>query len=161
MNATKDAQDLARGADRTPDDPTAQPGPSGATDRPARSSELHNDSTHDSSVDTDGKNREAARLANHEPISVDEITTSNATLDNSVAEARDGLAGFDSRLGGNKVLLALRPDYEVVDRGIELVEIPYVHDAAPPTSTRDEAEPLQQRWRTTRRFEIRRTKKPH
>ncbi len=50
--------------------------------------ELHNDRTHDSTVDTDGKNLEAARIAGHSPISPDEITTSNATL-----IARTGLHG--------------------------------------------------------------------
>jgi hypothetical protein len=80
--------------------------------------ELHNDRTHDSTVDTDGKNREAARLAGHSPIGPDEVTTSDATLDNSVPESRDGLAGFDSRVGGNHLLLALEPGCTVVDKGM-------------------------------------------
>jgi hypothetical protein len=82
------------------------------------SAELHNDSTHDSTVDTDGKNLEAARIAGHSPISPDEITTTNATLVNSVPESRDGMAGFDSRPGGNHLLLALEPGYTVVDKGM-------------------------------------------
>jgi|GEM_PF-454495 hypothetical protein len=82
------------------------------------SAELHNDRTHDSTVDTDGKNLEAARLAGHSPIGPDEVTTSNATLVNSVPEARDGLAGFDSRVGGNHLLLALEPGYELIDKGM-------------------------------------------
>ena len=87
--------------------------PAGASQQPRtsgpRTTELHNDRTHDSTVDTDGKNLEAARIAGHSPISPDEITTSNATLINSVPEAHDGMAGFDSRVGGNHLLLALEP----------------------------------------------------
>jgi hypothetical protein len=79
---------------------------------------IHNDRTHDSTVDTDGKNREAARLAGDGPIGADEITGSDATLDNSVAEARDGLAGFDSRRGGNHPMLAVQPGYRVIDHGM-------------------------------------------
>ncbi|MCC8392933.1 DUF3005 domain-containing protein [Paraburkholderia sp. MMS20-SJTR3] len=82
------------------------------------STDMHNDRTHDSTVDTDGKNHEAARIAGHSPISPDEITTSNATLDNSVPEALDGMAGFDSRIGGNHLLLALEPGYAVIDKGM-------------------------------------------
>ncbi|HEY3597423.1 MAG TPA: DUF3005 domain-containing protein [Paraburkholderia sp.] len=84
------------------------------------SAELHNDRTHDSTVDTDGKNREAARLAGDGVIGPDEVTTSNATLDNSVPEAADGLAGFDSRAGGNHLLLALEPGYSVVEKGMSV-----------------------------------------
>jgi hypothetical protein len=82
------------------------------------SAEIHNDRTHDSTVDTDGKNLEAARIAGHSPISPDEITTTNATLSNSVPESSDGLGGFDSRVGGNHLLLALVPGYTVIDRGM-------------------------------------------
>lgn len=82
------------------------------------STELHNDRTHDSTVDTDGKNLEAARIAGLSPIAPDEITTSNATLVNSVPEALDGMAGFDSRVGGNHLLLALEPGYTVIDKGM-------------------------------------------
>ncbi|MGF6771728.1 hypothetical protein P3T18_004215 [Paraburkholderia sp. GAS199] len=82
------------------------------------STELHNDRTHDSTVDTDGKNLEAARIAGYSPIAPDEITASNATLTNSVPEARDGMAGFDSRVGGNHLLLALEPGYVVIDKGM-------------------------------------------
>ncbi|HZZ12914.1 MAG TPA: DUF3005 domain-containing protein [Paraburkholderia sp.] len=82
------------------------------------STELHNDRTHDSTVDTDGKNLEAARIAGHSPIAADEITTSNATLTNSVPETPDGMAGFDSRPGGNHLLLALEPGYTVIDKGM-------------------------------------------
>jgi hypothetical protein len=82
------------------------------------STELHNDRTHDSTVDTDGKNLEAARLAGHSAIGPDEITTTNATLVNSMPEAGDGLGGFDSRVGGNHLLLALEPGYELIDKGM-------------------------------------------
>ncbi|ASL47174.1 hypothetical protein bAD24_III07260 [Burkholderia sp. AD24] len=96
-----------------PADTSTQPRTSGPT-----TTELHNDRTHDSTVDTDGKNLEAARIAGHSPIAPDEITTSNATLVNSVPEALDGMAGFDSRVGGNHLLLALEPGYTVIDRGM-------------------------------------------
>jgi hypothetical protein len=89
-----------------------------ATTHGPSSTELHNDRTHDSTVDTDGKNLEAARIAGHSPISPDEITTSNATLTNSVPEAHDGMAGFDSRVGGNHLLLALEPGCTVIDKGM-------------------------------------------
>ena len=94
-------------------DTTRKPGTGGPS-----STELHNDRTHDSTVDTDGKNLEAARLAGHSPIGPDEVTTSNATLVNSVPEAGDGLGGFDSRVGGNRLLLALEPGYTVIDKGM-------------------------------------------
>lgn len=96
-----------------PQDASRAPGTGGPS-----SAELHNDRTHDSTVDTDGKNLEAARLAGHSPIGPDEITTSNATLVNSVPESKDGLGGFDSRVGGNRPLLALEPGYEVIDKGM-------------------------------------------
>ena len=97
----------------TPADAGKQPRATGP-----RTAELHNDRTHDSTVDTDGKNREAARIAGDSPISPDEITTSNATLINSVPEAHDGMAGFDSRVGGNHLLLALEPGCTVIDKGM-------------------------------------------
>jgi hypothetical protein len=89
-------------------------------ERSMLSMEMHNDRTHDSTVDTDGKNREAARLAGYGTIGPDEVTTSNATLDNNVPEANDGLAGFDSRPGGSGVLLAVEPGYTVVEKGMML-----------------------------------------
>jgi Protein of unknown function (DUF3005) len=84
----------------------------------APSAELHNDRTQDSTVDTDGKNREAARLAGDGPIGPDEVVTSNATHVNSVPEAGDGIAGFDSRQGGNHLLVALEPGYVLVEKGM-------------------------------------------
>jgi hypothetical protein len=98
---------------RAPTDQSAQT-PEGSI----LSMEMHNDRSHDSTVDTDGKNREAARLAGHGVIGPDEVTTSNATLDNSLPEAEDGLAGFDSRLGGNHLLLALEPGCTIVEKGM-------------------------------------------
>ncbi|WP_109481892.1 DUF3005 domain-containing protein [Paraburkholderia sp. C35] len=87
----------------------------------ARSAEMHNDRTHDSTVDTDSKNLEAARIAGHAPIGPDEITTSNATLVNSVPDNPHAMvAGFDSRIGGNHLLLALEPGYRVVDKGMTM-----------------------------------------
>lgn len=82
-----------------------------------RSIELYNDATHDSTVDTDGKNREAARIASGGPISPDQMTTSNASLVNAMPETPDGFAGFDSRPGGNRPQFALRAGYAVVDKG--------------------------------------------
>lgn len=94
---------------------------SSAQTRPShpRSNELYNDDTHDSTVDTDGKNREAARIARGDPISPDQVTTSNATLDNAVPESPDGLAGFDSRPGGNHPALALRDGYVMIEKGFD------------------------------------------
>ncbi len=106
--------------------PAVKPEQSRTDPGSALSAELHNDRTHDSTVDTDGKNREAARLAGHGVIGPDEVTTSNATLDNSRPEATDGLAGFDSRAGGNHLLLALEPGYSVVEKG--MVVPPYERD---------------------------------
>lgn len=96
-----------------PADVTAQADKSGPN-----TAELHNDRTHDSTVDTDGKNLEAARIAGYSPIAADAITTSNASLANSVPESLDGMAGFDSRVGGNHLLLALEPGYTVIDKGM-------------------------------------------
>ena len=90
----------------------------------ARSAEMHNDRTHDSTVDTDSKNLEAARIAGHSPIGPDEITTSNASLVNSVPDNPYAeLAGFDSRIGGNHLLLALEPGYRVIDKGMLAPEV--------------------------------------
>ncbi|MUV24544.1 DUF3005 domain-containing protein [Burkholderia thailandensis] len=84
-----------------------------------RSVELYNDATHDSTVDTDGKNREAARIASGGPISPDQITTSNASLVNAMPETPDGFAGFDSRSGSNRPQVAPRAGYTVVDKGFD------------------------------------------
>lgn len=97
----------------------------GSKEGPTRTAELQNDRTHDSTVDTDGKNREAARLAGDGPIGPDEVITSNATLVNSVPETPDGLAGYDSRRsGGRRLLFALEAGYEVVDKGMTPPELP-------------------------------------
>lgn len=106
------------------------------------STELHNDRTHDSTVDTDGKNLEAARIAGHSPIAADEITTTNATLTNSVPESLDGMAGFDSRPGGNHLLLALEPGYTVIDKGmvepLEAHSVDHQFDEPRPAGSRNE-----------------------
>jgi hypothetical protein len=62
--------------------------------------------------------RELAALVANASMSPDEVTTTDATLDNSVPEAGDGLAGFDSRQGGHHLLFAVQPGYEVLDRGM-------------------------------------------
>jgi hypothetical protein len=149
--------------DHAMNESATHPGPLGPTTRHPRSVEFDNDSTHDSTVDTDGKNREAARLANGEPISPDEVTYSNATLDNSVPEASDGLAGYDSRIGGGKLLLALKPGYDVVDRGMQLTQIPYLHMHG---NARRATNDIDWEWelrhlRPTRLVEIRPSKPPH
>ncbi|WP_415767792.1 DUF3005 domain-containing protein [Paraburkholderia sp. J69-1] len=82
------------------------------------SAESHNDRTHDSTVDTDGKNREAARLAGAGAIGPDEVTTSNASLDDSVPESGDGLAGFDSRGLAHRMPFFPQADFEAVDLGM-------------------------------------------
>ena len=89
------------------------------------SAEMHNDRTHDSTVDTDGKNHEAARIAGHGAISPDEITGSNASLDDSVPDLLADIAGFDSRVGGNHLLLALEPGCTLVDKGMVAPQKPY------------------------------------
>jgi hypothetical protein len=66
----------------------------------------------------DERAREIARSAADANMSPDEETMSNASHDTSVPESPDGLAGFDSRLGAHRVLFALQPGYEVVDRGM-------------------------------------------
>jgi hypothetical protein len=104
-------------------DSARQPGTGGPS-----SAELHNDRTHDSTVDTDGKNLEAARIAGHSPIGPDEVTSTNATLVNSMPEAGDGLGGFDSRVGGNHLLLALDPGYTVIDKGMIAPQSTYDED---------------------------------
>lgn len=90
-----------------------------------RSAELHNDRTHDSTVDTDGKNREAARLAGKGLIGPDEVITSNASLDNSVPVAPDGLAGFDSRGLAHRMPFAPGTGFEAVDLGMAAPQLPY------------------------------------
>jgi hypothetical protein len=130
-----------------------------------RTAELHNDRTHDSTVDTDGKNHEAARIAGASPIAPDEITTSNASLSNSVPEALDGMAGFDSRIGGNHLLLALEPGYAVIDKGMiepqALHSTDHLFDYSPPGENRHERGRIHyalNHMRPTRVIEIHRVK---
>ncbi|HKU01085.1 MAG TPA: DUF3005 domain-containing protein [Paraburkholderia sp.] len=89
-----------------------------------RSAELHNDRSHDSTVDTDGKNREAARLAGDGLIGPDEVTTSNASLVNSMPETPDGLAGFDSRGLAHRMPFAPGTGFEAVDMGMSAPQTP-------------------------------------
>ncbi len=108
-----------------PSDGTRRPAAMPASTASPRSAESHNDRTHDSTVDTDGKNREAARLAGASPIGPDEVTTSNASLDNSVPESADGLAGFDSRGLAHRMPFAPQTNFEAVDLGMTAPEMPY------------------------------------
>ena len=64
-----------------------------------------------------GGNLKAGRLPGHSPRGADHGATTNATLVNSMLVAPNGLAGFDSRVGGNHLLMALQPGYAVVDKG--------------------------------------------
>jgi hypothetical protein len=72
--------------------------------------------------------REQAQLVANANMSPDEVTTSDATLDTSMPEAGDGLAGFDSRKGGHHLLFALQPGYEVLDKGMTAPEPPHDFD---------------------------------
>jgi hypothetical protein len=72
--------------------------------------------------------REQAQLTANASMSPDEVTTSDATLDTSMPEAGDGLAGFDSRKGGHHLLFALQPDFEVLDKGMTAAQRPYDFD---------------------------------
>jgi Protein of unknown function (DUF3005) len=68
----------------------------------------------DSTVDTDGKSRQARR---HHGLRRDHQVHSNAVLDDHVVTPTRGLGGIDSRAEGNLVRLALRPGWHVVDMG--------------------------------------------
>jgi hypothetical protein len=59
--------------------------------------DVDNDYSSDSTVDTDGKDHDAKRLGRLE----DSEVVSNATLANSTPTPPQGLAGIDSRHGGN------------------------------------------------------------
>lgn len=48
----------------------------------------------------------------------DEVTTSNASLDNSVPETPDGFAGFDSRSLAHRMPFAPGNGFEAVDMGM-------------------------------------------
>ncbi|WP_052421028.1 DUF3005 domain-containing protein [Paraburkholderia ferrariae] len=72
--------------------------------------------------------RELAALVANANMSPDEATTTDATLDNSMPEAGDGIAGFDSRPGGHRLLFALQPGYEVLDKGMTSPLVPYTAD---------------------------------
>ncbi len=72
-----------------------------------------------SSVDADGKTLEARRDITERH---DNIVTSNATMENHVAVAADGLGGFDSRTVRAVPHIAALPGYRVVVRGYVVVE---------------------------------------
>jgi len=76
----------------------------------------------------DERAREIARSTADANMSPDEDTMSNASLDSSVPETDDGLAGFDSRRGGRHLLFALQPGYELVDKGMAEPAMPYDFD---------------------------------
>ncbi|HTJ93927.1 MAG TPA: DUF3005 domain-containing protein [Pararobbsia sp.] len=68
----------------------------------------------DSTVDTDGKGREAQR--ERQPRQ-DHFVHSNASPDDHVPTSPVGLGGIDSRLEGSGVRIATQPGWHVVDLG--------------------------------------------
>ncbi|MCG1041606.1 DUF3005 domain-containing protein [Mycetohabitans sp. B8] len=78
-----------------------------------RGTDLRNNDATDNTVDTDGKNAEAKKTGPNIQAIV-----SQATLDNAVPTPARGLGGFDSRVGGELPLIALRDNYELVDHGV-------------------------------------------
>jgi hypothetical protein len=83
-----------------------------------RGIDLMNDFSLDDTVDTDGKNRDAQRAAEGNPYGPDNVVGTQATLVNAVAVPPEGLGGFDSRVFGSLPPIALKPGYEMVDRGV-------------------------------------------
>lgn len=75
--------------------------------------DVNNDDTSDSTVDTDGKDHDAKRLGRLE----DSEVVSNATLENSVLTPPEGLAGIDSRRGGNLPPVQAEGGAHVVEAG--------------------------------------------
>jgi len=105
-----------------------RPGPLGMTAHHPRGADVFNDDSLDDTVDTDGKNRDAKRemeMREHDP---DAVVTTNATLVNFVGEHGDGLGGFDSRLGGYGLLLALERGYRLVDTGMVAPQVTEVEE---------------------------------
>ncbi|MFP6562446.1 DUF3005 domain-containing protein [Paraburkholderia sp. B3] len=72
-----------------------------------------------SSVDADGKTLEARRDVRERH---DNVVTSNATMENHVSVASDGLGGFDSRTVRAVPHIAALPGYRVVVQGYVVVE---------------------------------------
>jgi hypothetical protein len=79
-------------------------------DAQPRSIDTLNDGSLDSTVDTDGKAQEARRDL---PILRDHVISSNASLDDSVDTPDEGLAGIESRPGGNAPLIVPDAGYAV------------------------------------------------
>lgn len=75
-----------------------------------RGADLANDHSLDNTVDTDGKNRDALKPDQ----GGDQQVTSNATPENHVITPSFGLAGIDSRPGGNRPAVLTRPGSTVV-----------------------------------------------
>jgi hypothetical protein len=72
-----------------------------------------------SSVDADGKTLEARRDVRERH---DNVVTSNATLENHVPVAADGLGGFDSRSVRAVPHIAALPGFRVIVQGYVVVE---------------------------------------
>ena len=76
--------------------------------------DVDNDYSSDSTVDTDGKDHDAKRLGRLE----DSEVVSNATEANSTPTPPEGLAGIDSRHGGDSPGVLAEDGKQVVDLGI-------------------------------------------
>ena len=75
--------------------------------------DVDNDYSSDSTVDTDGKDHDAKRLGRLE----DSEVVSNATSANATPTPPEGLAGIDSRKGGNSPGVLAEDGKHVVDLG--------------------------------------------
>lgn len=81
-----------------------------------RGIDVDNDNSSDSTVDTDGKDHDAKRLGRLE----DSEVISNASSDNEVPTPAEGLAGIDSRPGGNRPAIQTQDGRSVViDDGVD------------------------------------------
>jgi hypothetical protein len=76
--------------------------------------DVANTASSDNTVDTDGKIQDARRDL---PAEHDNVISSNATLENSVATPAFGLGGIDSRAGGGQPRVATLPGWRVVHCG--------------------------------------------
>lgn len=78
-----------------------------------RGVDVDNDNASDSTLDTDGKDRDAKRLGRLD----DSEVVSNASSDNASLPPAEGLAGIDSRVHGNHAEVLAEPGSTVVDEG--------------------------------------------
>ncbi len=78
-----------------------------------RGVDVDNDNASDSTLDTDGKDRDAKRLGRLD----DSEVVSNASSDNATLPPAEGLAGIDSRPHGNRAEVLAEPGKAVIDEG--------------------------------------------